>query len=89
VVNICQREHRQWDAVKRRLTSDAVGVEGMLTTNKKAFAHHADMVQRAACENIVGLKNHIDLELENLDFSRAIYTYNLLLDCNEAVPCVE
>ncbi len=89
MVNICRREHRQWGAVKRRLISDAVGVGGMLTTSRKVSVHHADMVQRVACENIVGLKNHTDLDLENLDFSRAIYTYNLLLDCNEAVPCVE
>ena len=64
MVNICQREHRQWDVVKRLLTSDAVGVEGMLTISKKVFVHHADMVLQAVCAKIVGLKNHIDLELE-------------------------
>ena len=60
MVNICRREHRQWDAVKRRLTSDAAGVEEMLTTSKKAFVQHADMVLQSVCENIVGLKNHTD-----------------------------
>ncbi len=60
MVNICRREHRQWDAVKRRLTSDVAGVEEILITSKKAFVQHADMVLQSECENIVGLKNHTD-----------------------------
>lgn len=64
MVNICQREHRQWDVVKRLLTSDAVGVEEMLTTSKKVFVHHADMGLQAVCGRIVGLKSHTGLELE-------------------------
>ncbi|MGYP001182427858 len=62
MVKICQREHRQWDVVKRLLTSDAVGVEGMLTTSKKVSAHLVDMVLQVACGRIVGLKSHTDLE---------------------------
>ena len=65
MVNICQREHRQWDAVKRPLTSDAEGAEGMLTTSKKASVHRVDMVLQVGYEKIVGPKNHTDLKPEN------------------------
>ena len=54
MVNICQREHRQWDAVKRPLTSDAEGAEGMLTTSKKVYVRHVDTEPLQRCESSAG-----------------------------------
>jgi hypothetical protein len=65
VVNICQREHRQWDAVKRPLIFDVVVVAGMLITSKKASALLVDMEKLAVLENTVGQRNLTGLKLDS------------------------
>ena len=42
-VSICQKVHHPWVDVKRQHTSDVEDVAGMPTTNKRAYAHLADM----------------------------------------------
>lgn len=64
MVIICQRELLQWAVVKRLLTSDVEDVEEMLTTSKRAYAHHADTGKPAECESIVGQRNLTDLRRE-------------------------
>ena len=64
VVIICQREHLQWDVVKRLHTLDVEGVEEILTTSKKAYAQRADTVQPAKCVSTAGQRNLTDLRRE-------------------------
>ena len=68
MVSTCQREHRQWDVVKRLHTFDAVGVEEMLTTSKKAFVHHVVTALLLRCANTAGQRK---LTVLRLDFSGA------------------
>lgn len=65
MVIICQREHLQWDVVKRLHTLDVEGVEEILTTNKKACAQRVDTVQPAKCESTAGPRNLTDLRRES------------------------
>ena len=65
MVIICQREHLQWDVVKRLHTLDVEGVGEILTTSKKAYAQRVDTVQPAKCESIVGPRNLTDLRRES------------------------
>ena len=65
VVIICQRELLQWAVVKRLLTSDVEDVEEMLTTSKRAYAHHADTEQPVECVSSAGQRNLTDLRREN------------------------
>jgi len=65
VVIICQREHLQWDVVKRLHTLDVEGVEEILITSKKAYAQRVDTVQPAEFVNSVGPRNPTDLRRES------------------------
>ena len=64
VVIICQREHLLWDVVKRLHTSDVEDVEEMLTTSKRAYAHHAATGKLAEYVNSAGQRNLTDLRRE-------------------------
>lgn len=66
MVIICQREHLLWDVVKRLHTSDVEDVEEMLTTSKRAYAHHADTGKLAEYVNSAGQRNLTDLRREIL-----------------------
>ena len=61
VVIICQREHLQWDVVKRLHTLDVEGVEEILTTSKKAYVLLVDTARLRECEPTAGTKNPTDL----------------------------
>jgi len=65
VVIICQREHLQWDVVKRLHTLDVEGVEEMLTTSKKEYALRVDTEQPVECVSSAGQRNLTDLRREN------------------------
>ena len=65
MVIICQREHLQWDVVKRLHTLDVEGVEEILTTSKKAYAQRVDTGQPVKCESTAGPRNLTDLRRES------------------------
>ena len=65
MVIICQREHLQWDVVKRLHTLDVEGVGEMLTTSKKEYALRVDTGQPVESVSSAGQRNLTDLRREN------------------------